>query len=209
MHALPASHAASAARYFAMFASGPHGSPVSKSAAALSRMSAAASTDVWAREIGNCTPWFAPIRLQHARDEHLPAVDDVPIALAYRRRLELRRVRPGVRLGDAERLKAQVAGRDLRQVLLLLLVRAMPQHGAHDVHLRVTGRGVTAVLVDRLEDQASLGDAEPGAAEFLWNERRHVAGARQLGDERFRVLTLDVEIAPVLAGIALADVGDA
>ena len=61
MHALAASHAASAARYLAMLASGPHGWPASKSAAALSRMSAAASTAVCALAIGNCTPWFAPI----------------------------------------------------------------------------------------------------------------------------------------------------
>src|ERR671936_867932 len=63
MHALPASHAASAARYFAMFASEPHGSPASNSAAALSRMGAADSTAIWAFAIGNCTPWLAPIGL--------------------------------------------------------------------------------------------------------------------------------------------------
>src|SRR5207247_2595936 len=51
---------ARSARYLAMLASGPHGSPASKSAAALLRMSAAASTPVWALAIGNCTPWLAP-----------------------------------------------------------------------------------------------------------------------------------------------------
>src|SRR5438093_482893 len=40
--------------------SDPHGRSASKSAAALLRMSAAASTAVWALAIGNCTPWLAP-----------------------------------------------------------------------------------------------------------------------------------------------------
>src|SRR4030081_2694658 len=61
MHALPASQAASAPRNFAMLASPPHGWPASKSAAALSRMSCAASVETCEREIANCTPWLAPM----------------------------------------------------------------------------------------------------------------------------------------------------
>src|ERR1044071_5787471 len=63
MQALAASHAASAARYLAMLASGPQGSPASNSAAALSRISEAATTAVWDLAIGNCTPWLPPIGL--------------------------------------------------------------------------------------------------------------------------------------------------
>ena len=44
-----------------MLASPPHGWPASKSAAALSRISCAASVEMCEREIANCTPWLAPM----------------------------------------------------------------------------------------------------------------------------------------------------
>ena len=44
-----------------MLASPPHGCSASKSAAALSRMSCAASVEMCERAIANCTPWLAPI----------------------------------------------------------------------------------------------------------------------------------------------------
>ena len=50
------------------------------------------------------------------RDEDLLTVDDIAVAVAHGRRLQLRRVRAGRRLGDAEGLQAQLAARDLRQV---------------------------------------------------------------------------------------------
>ena len=61
MHALPASIAASEARYLAMLASGPHGMPASNMRAALVRMRSAASMFTCALAIGNCTPWLAPM----------------------------------------------------------------------------------------------------------------------------------------------------
>ena len=103
------------------------------------------------------------VGLEHARDEHLLAVHDVPIALADRRGLKLRRIGARVRLGDAERLESQRARRNLRQVLALLRLGAVPQHGPHDVHLGVAGTGVPPRVVDRLEDQPALANAEPRA----------------------------------------------
>ena len=94
--------------------------------------------------------------MQRARGPHLLAVDDVAVvALLVGARLELGGVGAGGRLGDAERLQPQLAGRDARQVLLLLLGVAVPQHRAHDVHLRVAGAGVAAELVDLLQDRAA------------------------------------------------------
>jgi hypothetical protein len=90
------------------------------------------------------------VRLHGARDEHLLPVDDVPVALTDRRGLQHHRVGAGVGLRHAERLQAQVAGGDLRQVPLLLLLAPVPQDRAHDVHLRVTRGRVAADLVDRL-----------------------------------------------------------
>src|SRR2546430_8538535 len=86
-----------------------------------------------------------------------------------------------------------------------LLRRAVTQERAHDVHLRVAGGGVAARGVNRLEDQGTLHDAEPGAAVFLRDQRRQVAGLRQLVDELLGILAPRVELAPVLTRIAPAD----
>ena len=99
-----------------------------------------------------------------ARDPDLLAADDVAIAFSRRGGLQLRRVRSGGRLGDAERLQAQLAGGDLRQERALLRVGAVAQQRAHRVHLRVAGAGVAAAAIDLFEDDRGFGDAEAGAA---------------------------------------------
>src|SRR3989441_9479276 len=63
--------------------------------------------------------------------------------------------------------------------------------------------------VDGLEDQPASRDAEPGAAVLLGDEGGQIAGLGQVVDEGLGILTLGVERAPVLAGVALADLGDA
>jgi hypothetical protein len=72
----------------------------------------------------------------------------------------------------------------------------------------VAGAGVAARAVDLLEDQPAIEDAEAGAAVLLGDQRREVTGPRQLGDERLGVFALLVKLAPVLARVALADLGD-
>ena len=148
------------------------------------------------------------IRVLGARDPHLLAADDVTVALARGRRLQLRRVGAGGRLGDAERLQAQLAGGDLRQELALLRVGAVPQQRAHRVHLRVAGAGVAAAAVDLLEDDRRLGDAEARAAVVLRNQRRQVAGAGERLDERVGIRARRVELAPVAVGKRLAQIAD-
>ena len=76
-----------------------------------------------------------------ARDPDLLSADDVDVAAADGRRLELRRVGAGGRLAHAERLQPQLARRNLRQVGALLRVRSVPQQRAHRVHLRVARAG--------------------------------------------------------------------
>src|SRR4029077_1773956 len=105
----------------------------------------------------------------------------------------------------AERLQAEFARGDLRQVLLLLRLAAVPQHGAHDVHLRVARPGAAAVGMDRLEDQRAVANRQSGAAIFLWNERGEITRPGPLGDATLGVLAPRVEIAPVLARITPAD----
>ena len=87
---------------------------------------------------------------------------------------------------------------DLGQVALLLLRRAVPQQRAHDVHLRVARAGVGAGAVDLLEDDRGLGDAQPGAAVLLRDQRRQPAGLGQRLDELLRVGALLVQLAPIL-----------
>ena len=53
----------------------------------------------------------------HARDPDFLAINDVVIALLHGHCLDLRRVSAGRRLGDAHRLQAQLAARDLREVV--------------------------------------------------------------------------------------------
>ena len=87
------------------------------------------------------------------------------------------------RLGDAEGLQPQFAGGDLRQVFLLLLRRAVPQDGAHGVHLRVAGGAVAALGVDLLQDRRGRRERQAGAAVFLGDQRGEVAGLGQRVDE--------------------------
>ena len=132
-----------------------------------------------------------------ARDPHLLPVDDVAVAVAHRHRLELRRVGAGGRLGHAERLQPELSGRDLRQVLALLLPGAVPQQRAHDVHLRVACGGVAARVVHLFENDRRFRDPEPRAAVFLRNQRGQVARVRQRPDELLRIRFLPVEFPPV------------
>jgi hypothetical protein len=85
-------------------------------------------------------------------------------------RAELRGIGATGGLGHAEGLQPEPAGGDIRQVLLLLLRAAVPQHGAHDVHLRMAGAGVAAGRMDLLQRRrrGTQGHAEP--AVFLGNQ---------------------------------------
>ena len=138
----------------------------------------------------------------------LLAVDDVMVALAPGEGAQRGGVGAAGRLGDAERLQAQFAGGDLRQVLLLLLRRAVPQDGAHDVHLRVAGGAVAALGLHRLQDRRGGGQRQAGAAVFLGDQRAEVAGLGQRAHELGGIGALLVQLAPVLAGEAGAELRD-
>ena len=147
------------------------------------------------------------VGVQHAAGPHLLAVDDVAVvALLVGARLELGGVGAGGGLGDAEGLQPERARGDARQVLLLLRGVAVPQHGAHRVHLGVAGRRVAARLVHGLQDGAARRQRQPGAAELLRDQRAEIAGLGQRIDELGRVGALVVELDPVGIGELLADV---
>ena len=86
------------------------------------------------------------------------------------------RVGAAGRLRHPKGLKAQLANCDLGQDLLLLFVRAMPEHGAHDVHLGMTGAGVAARMMDFAQNRGGFGNAKPAAAKFLGDQNGQVPG---------------------------------
>ena len=115
----------------------------------------------------------------------LLAVDDViVIAVALREGLQRGGIGAAGRLGDAEGLQPQFAGGDLRQILGLLLLAAVPQQGAHDVHLGMAGGAIAAGALDFLEDRGGGRQRQAGAAIFLGDQRREIAG---LGQRRRRI----------------------
>ena len=139
----------------------------------------------------------------------LLAVDDVAVvAVLARKGLQRRRVGAAGRLGDAEGLQPQLAARDLRQVLCLLLGAAVPQHGAHRVHLGVAAAAVAAGALDLFEDRGGRRQLQAGAAIFLGDQHREVAGLRQRIDEGLGVGHLAIELAPVFAGKLRAELCD-
>ena len=148
------------------------------------------------------------IGVLRARDPHLLAAHDVAVAAARGGRFQLRGVGAGRRLGDAERLQAELAAGDLRQVVALLRLGAVPQQRAHGVHLGVARAGVAAAVVDFLEDDRRLADAEAGTAVGLGNQRRQIPGAGQGLDECIGVGAGRVEAAPVTVRKGRAQVAD-
>ncbi len=143
-----------------------------------------------------------------AAGPHLLAVHHVMVAVASGEGAQRGGVGAAGRLGDAERLKAQFAGGDLRQVILFLLGRTVPQDGAHDVHLRVAGRAVAALGVDRLEDRCGGRQWQARAAVFLRDQRGEVASFGQRLDELGGIGAVAVQPAPVFTWEAGAELGN-
>ena len=137
------------------------------------------------------------IALQGARGPDFLSVDDIMVAIAHGPRLELECLRSGRWLGDAEGLVAQLAGRDFRQVSVLLRLRAMPEDDVHHVHLGVAGIGVAAGRMDLLKDDGTGPQRQPGAAILFGNQRSEVARLGHCGDELVRKGIPLVEIPPV------------
>ena len=148
------------------------------------------------------------VGLLHARDEDLLAVDDVFVALLHRAGFDLRRLRAGVGLGDAEGLEPQFAARDLGQIAPLLLLAAVLEQRAHRVHLGVAGERIAGRAVDLLQDDAGLGDAETGAAILFGDQRAEIAARRQRIDKGLRIFAGLVDVAPIGIGEARADLAD-
>src|SRR3546814_14909008 len=88
----------------------------------------------------------------------LLSVDEIIVAVTHRGRPQCERVGARRRFGDAERLQTKRARRDLRPIMLLLLLATVAQHGIHDVHLRVASRSVAAARLDLLHNDCRRGE---------------------------------------------------
>src|SRR5581483_4793724 len=73
----------------------------------------------------------------------------------------------------------------------------------------VAGGGEAPGAIDLLQDDARLGDAEPGAAVLLRDERGQPAGVGQRLHERIGIAVGAVQLAPVLIGEGAVLVGQA
>ena len=82
------------------------------------------------------------IGVLHTRDVDLLAVDNVAVALAYRRCCNTRGIRSCFRFSHSKCLQTQLTTGNFRQIGLLLRLGTMPQECSHRVHLRVVGPGI-------------------------------------------------------------------
>ena len=111
------------------------------------------------------------------------AVDDVFVAFLAGEGAQCGGVGTAGRFGDAERLQAELPGSDFGQVGLFLLVRAVAEDGAHDIHLGVAGGTVAALALDGFQDGGGGRQGQAGAAEFLGDQRAEIAAFGQGADE--------------------------
>ena len=84
----------------------------------------------------------------------------------------------------------------------------MPQDGAHDVHLGVTGRAVAALGLNCLQNRRRGGQRQAGAAVFLGDQGAKVAALGQRADEIRGIPAFLIKLAPIFAGNLAAQFPD-
>ena len=150
-------------------------------------------------------PGARPGKQQHEigmlgpRGPDLLAVDDVAVAVPAGRGPDTGGIAAAGRFRHPEGLQPDVAAGDGRQVLLLLFGRTVAKDGAHDVHLRMTRRGVAARKMHFLENGRGGPEPQAAALEFLGDQRREEAGPGHGADELLRVRPVPVDPLPVAA----------
>ena len=144
------------------------------------------------------------IGMLRTADPDLLPVDTIAVAVAYRRSAEIGGIGARGRLGHGKSLQAQLSGGDARQILLLLRLRAMLEHGTHGVHLSMAGGAITAGLVDLLQHGAGCRNGQATTTILLGNESSQIARFGQSPDEVRRIGPLAIESAPVFTGEILA-----
>ena len=128
------------------------------------------------------------------RDPHLLAVDDELVALAAGRRADRPHVRAGLGLGHHEAAD-QLARGELREVALLLLLRAVPgEHAADDVDA-VDDAGDRHPAARELRDRERIRrQVEPEAAVLLGDAHAEEAHLAQAVDDLLRVGVARLEV---------------
>jgi hypothetical protein len=116
------------------------------------------------------------VRMLGPRRPDLLAIDHVFVPAAFGGRADRCCIGAGGGFGDAERLQPQRTGGDARQETPLLLVAAVPQHGAHRVHLRMQRPGIAAARMHFLKDGGGNREPQPTAAELFRDQHPEIAG---------------------------------
>ncbi len=143
------------------------------------------------------------VRVQRPRRPDLLAVDAPRVAVALGTGADRRGLRTGGGLGDAERLQPLAAVGHLREDRALLLLRSVPQHRAHHVHLGVAGARVAARRRDLLQDHRRAGEVQPAAAVLLGDQRAEPALCVSSATNSFGV-AVGLERTPVLVAVLVA-----
>src|SRR5919204_557909 len=149
------------------------------------------------------------IRMLHSGGEDFLTVDHVPIGIPFGEGRDAGGVASGLGLGHCHRLEPDAAGRDVRKVVALLRLIAMPEERAHRVHLRVAGGAVFPAGIDLLEHDAGFDQAEPGAAVLGRNQDGKPAAFGERPHEFLRVLPFGIQLAPVRLAELHADLSHA
>ena len=131
-------------------------------------------------------------------------IHNIGLPLFARRAAQSRGVCTAGWFGHAKGLKAQIALCDLRQIFGFLGVRAMPQQRAHRIHLRMTGRGITARAVDFFQNRGSGRKRQGQPAIRLWYKRGQIARFGQSGHEGLRIGLIAIAVLPVAPRKAFA-----
>ena len=141
------------------------------------------------------------IGVLHPGGENFTAVDDVVVTVSFGRGANMRRIGAGVRLGDAKSLESKLPARNPGQVALFLFSAAVPEQGAHDVHLGMTGGGIAARAVDLFQNHAGFGHRQSRATVLFGDEGRQPAGLSQFINKLLWIAIFLIEPAPIFVSI--------
>src|SRR5882757_2323592 len=139
------------------------------------------------------------VRVFSARRPNLLSIDNITVAAPLGEGLDRACISAAGRLCHPERLQAKLSRRNLWKVALLLLVTAVPEERAHDVHLSVTGGAIAAAVLDFLKNGCAGRQRKACTPIFLGNQGRQVASFRQRSDKLTWIPALSILSSPIFS----------
>ncbi len=133
----------------------------------------------------------------HPRNPNLLSVDHIAVALFNSGGFDFGGIGSGGGLGDAHGLQTPLTRGNFGQVQIFLRLGAMPQQGAHVVHLPVACARVASIAVDFFHDHRGFRQTQARATVFGRNQRRQPTRLGERIYKRLRVSTIMVHLAVV------------